>query len=330
MRRHFSAIAVILTAATGCDNVVWGGSDVQLLPPPSRAEPVTGEVQVSEDAPAPRPEGPVLLAGLRDGPRATLTVVGEILGSSLEELPLPESSPEAAQRLKELLSPGSDWVLFSEGARVGRMTADESGIDPSFCGARATVSGVVELVPSAANAERLLALPADVARDRPYDEFTTYVHDYDQRVASLNLAGEALPRVGAVWPAGGMLQARSEIKAFQLADETSPFVAATFLYQDQLATTAPGQGAYSLFLMAAPGAGGFETAYLWYRAVATEGKGAPRFFDHLDWDGDGTAEVLLDVFGVDRRWYAALARRDGSWVRTFQSACGTGSQTTGG
>ena len=140
------------------------------------------------------------------------------------------------------------------------MTADEAGVDSSFCGARATVSGVVELVPAAAPAERLLALPAEAARDRPYGEFVTHTHDYDQRVASLNLAGEALPRVGAVWPAGGMLDARAEIKAFQLSDEATPFVAATFLYQDQLATTAPGQGAYALFLMAAPGADGFETS----------------------------------------------------------------------
>ena len=28
--------------------------------------------------------------------------------------------------------------------------------------------------------------------------------------------------------------------------------------------------------------------FAWYRPVDTEGKGAPRYFGHLDWDGDGS------------------------------------------
>ena len=66
---------------------------------------------------------------------------------------------------------------------------------------------------------------------------------------------------------------------------------------------------------------------MWYRAVDTDGKGAPRYFDHLDWNGDGTEEILLDVLGSNRRWFAGLGRTDGSWIRTFQDACGSGSTT---
>ena len=67
----------------------------------------------------------------------------------------------------------------------------------------------------------------------------------------------------------------------------------------------------------------YREAYTWYREVDTEGKGAPRYFDHLDWDGDGTDEILLDVLGSNRRWFAALSYRDGAWARTFQDSCGS-------
>jgi len=36
-------------------------------------------------------------------------------------------------------------------------------------------------------------------------------------------------------------------------------------------------------------------------------------------------EILLDVFGASRRWFAALEARDGEWVRSFEDACGSGS-----
>ena len=51
-------------------------------------------------------------------------------------------------------------------------------------------------------------------------------------------------------------------------------------------------------------------------------KAAPRYFDHLDWDGDGADEILLDVFGNDQRWFAALSRAEDGWVRSYQDSCG--------
>jgi hypothetical protein len=42
----------------------------------------------------------------------------------------------------------------------------------------------------------------------------------------------------------------------------------------------------------------------------------------MDWDGDGEEEILLEVFGADARWWAALDRENGAWSIAFQDPCG--------
>ena len=67
---------------------------------------------------------------------------------------------------------------------------------------------------------------------------------------------------------------------------------------------------------------GYRASYAWYRVVGEEGKGVPRFFDHLDIDRDGEDEVLLEIFGVNSRWFAVL-NRDGSDFRlALEDSCG--------
>jgi len=324
MRKHLLTIPVILTVATGCDNVAWGGIDVDLKPPPvsSRGSAVGAEVE--EELGAANFAGPILLAGVRDGARADFVIVGEVHPEMLQEFPDP-AFPEDVERLDRISAAGSEWILFAEGVRVGRMVADAVRPADDFCGSRATISGVVELVPTAATAERLLALPADNARDWEYRDYQAIPHSYDQRVATLSIAGEAIPEYEATWPPLGVLDARDHIQAFQLPSTQGQAVAATFMYQDQLAVASPRQGAYSLFVLGRQVGAAYEDTYVWYRSVEAEGKGAPRYFDHLDWDGDGLDEILVDVFGSNRRWFAVLEREDDSWVRTFQDSCGSGS-----
>lgn len=323
MLRHLLAIAVILTAATGCDNVGWGGVEMELRPPPPTTAEEPADSAQAGDEPATRSYGTVLLAGLRDGSRATLRVVGQIAGDAIAPFPDP-AFPEDSAHLSEVSAVGSVWTLFSEGVRVGSLTVDATGVAEQFCPVRATVSGVVELVPPASEAERLLAVPAAAAEGREYGEFALHSHVYDQRVASLSLATAAIPRLGARFPPDGVLAARRDIQAFALEGVPGEAIAATFLYQDELAVVPPGPRAYALFLLGIPAGDEYREAFTWYRAVDTDGKGAPAYFNHLDLDGDGVGEILLDVFGSSRRWHAGLARRDGQWVRSFQDACTSG------
>ena len=326
MRRRWLVIAVILTVAQGCDNVTWGGIDVRLQGPPPRdsVNPAPVEIEgVAQDTPLPElPEGPILLAGTRSGATATLTVVGEVQFDAVADFPNEQQIPGYRDHFSsELLAQGTEFILFSEGVRVGRLVAESTGVDERFCVARPTVTGIVELVPSAANATRFLALSAAQAQERAYEGHRSLSHDYDQRVASLRLAGEVIPRVGAPWPPS-VLDIREDIQAFQLQGADGPAIAASFVYLDRLQVGAAPAAAYSLFVIGEMGDRDYESSYVWYRPAGTEGKGAPRFFDHLDLNGDGEAERLLDVFGRGSRWFASLARRGGTWTTAFQDSCG--------
>jgi hypothetical protein len=305
---------------------------VSVLPPPAPAVVDSGGPAEEEEggrvAPA-NSDRPVLLAGVRDSVRATLTVVGEVAGDGLAPFPDPRF-PADSLRLSTLTAPGSEWILFSEGVRVGRLFVDEVAPATGYCGDRTAVSGVVELVPSAAGVDRLLGLPDTEAMERPYLRYSALDHNYNQRVATLEIAQQAIPEYGAAWPPQGVLDARKHIQAFDIAGQTGPYVAATFLNADELVVGPPGVGAYSLFVLGEQTNGTHQAVFTWFRSADREGKGAARYFDHLDWNGDGVDEILVDVLGANRRWFASLGRRDGAWVRTFQDACGTATPTAGG
>jgi hypothetical protein len=275
-----------------------------------------------EVAPPTLPDGPILLAGSLSGDSAVLSVVGAVRGDALAPLPSEEESPGFFSHFtRTLLPPGTEMVLFSEGVRVGRLTVATTGEDTRFCVPRPQVSGVVEMVPGASAARRVLALLDTAASHRAYGAFRTWTHDYDQRVASLALATEAIPVVGAEWPSS-LLDSRADIQVFRLPEASGPTVAATFIEGDRLAVSTPGAGAYALLVMGTLQGGEYRASFTGFRPADREGKGAPRYFAHLDWDGDGDSEVLLDVFGAESRWYAALGQRSGGWVQTYQDPCG--------
>ncbi|MDZ7778605.1 MAG: hypothetical protein U5R14_01540 [Gemmatimonadota bacterium] len=318
---------MILTVASGCDNVAWGGIDVTIESPSTLAD--TGRDSASVEEPeAPQPRlGPALLAGRRQGSEVRLSPVGMLLDDSLAPLPGPADSAAHAEALA-MLDSGSEWVLFGAGARIGTLRVTETAQDPELCGLDRVLVGPPELLPDAANQERFLALSADYAEAWSAGEYAPLAHNYNQRVASLELGGAALPRVGARWPAEGMLGSRQDIQAFRPAEDATPSIAATFVVGDALDTSAPSTDAYALFLMARESPEGFEETYLWYRPAA-EGKAVPRLVEHLDWDRDGRAEALLEVLGEGRRGYVGLERDDdGAWSEAYRSPCAHTSGTT--
>ena len=322
MQREHLAIAVILTLATGCDNVAWEGLELRLNPPASSSaisseQSVITPDLVDEEQSLEIPKRPILLSGKRTGSTAKLTAVGEVNGNSLTAI---SNQGLGSEISLGLITQGSEWVLFSEGVRIGRMIAQEVSIDDSFCTLRPTISGIVELVSEASDVEQLIALPIDVAGSRSFQPYTAYRHNYNQRVASLALASEVIPSLGAEWPPS-ILESRTDIHAFQLPGEPRQAIAATFLHQDRMITSPPEPGAYSLFVMGDATSGTYEISYMWYRLAESQGKGVPRYLDHIDWNGDGSEEILLEMFGSEDRWFAGLAKQAGRWIRSFEDSC---------
>ena len=322
MQREHLAIAVILTLATGCDNVAWEGLELRLNPPASSSA-ISSEQSVitpdlaDEEQSLGISKRPILLSGKRTGSTAKLTAVGEVNGNSLTAI---SNQGLRSEISLGLITQGSEWVLCSEGVRIGRMIAQEVSIDDSFCTLRPTISGIVELVSEASDVEQLIALPIDVAGSRSFQPYTAYRHNYNQRVASLALASEVIPSLGAEWPPS-ILDSRTDIHAFQLPGEPRQAIAATFLHQDRMITSPPEPGAYSLFVMGDATSGTYEISYMWYRLAESQGKGVPRYLDHIDWNGDGSEEILLEMFGSEDRWFAGLAKQDGRWIRSFEDSC---------
>jgi hypothetical protein len=221
------------------------------------------------------------------------------------------------------MASGSAFTLFAEGSRVGTVRVDSVAFELGRCGPVPVASGVLEILPDAVGATRFVALPEGTGEPRALGGFQAPDHNYDQRVAGLSMATDAIGRVGAPWPEM-VLDTRADMQALALDGDPEGAFAATFLFQDAL-RVGPSltRAAWGIFVLGTAGPRGYDMAYLDYRPVST-GKAAIRFFEQGDWDGDGRTELLLEVFGEEASWMAALDRRNGSWVRVFEESCGPG------
>jgi hypothetical protein len=314
---------VILLAAAGCDNVSWGGFDVSLQAPPERESEPADDVLPDEPALPTLPSGPVLFRVERAGGSATLSPVGEIGPDGLQGLSSEDDQPGFRDYFAQERMAGHEFVLFADGVRVGRFLAGDSiAVDGESCTQPPVVGGIVELVPEAAGANRLLALDATNAGGADWSPYAPTVVDQGWRSTAANVAGTVIMDAGARWPPS-MAGARGDVQVTRFREDEPPLLAGTYLYQDQMAIVEADPASYSFFYLAENRGTGYRTSYYWFRVTANEGKGAARLFGHMDWDGDGREDVLLEVLGADARWHAALARTDTGFERTFQDACGS-------
>ncbi len=259
--------------------------------------------------------------GTLDSIGFALVPVGEIVGDSLRPLPDEQTAPGYRDAFaREMMAPGSRFTLFAAGSRVGTFTAGAVDTDDSFCVPRPRARGVGELVPAAAEATRFLALPEYFTTKIGYQRYQPLAHTLAQRVAGIDLAAAVIPQVGAIWPPS-MVGARADIIAFGLDDDQAA-VSTTFVFRDRARVQPAMPDSYSLYLLAAPRQEGYGTALAWYREAAIDGKGIPIHFEHLDWDGDGRTEVLLEVLGERARWNAVVQIEGDEWRRTFEDPCG--------
>jgi hypothetical protein len=312
----------IVIVATGCDNVEWGGIELGLSSPSdSLVSEFAGEVtDVVESIDTPT-LGPILYLGHRAGVAATLVPVAEIRPNGLFPLEAFGSAEASRAFAAEHLSPGMEFTLFSDGARVGRLTAERFSVDQQYCGVRPQIRGPIELTPSAATVQTFLALPRQEGNAFAYTTYSPVVPTRDLRVTSLNTMQQVIPTVGALWPVS-VLGIRQDVQMFRARPRGAPTVVATFVYADELSVGPAARGAYSVFLASDDGGTGYRGSYVDYRLFSRDGKGSARFFDHLDVDGDGSDEMVLEFMGENSMWLAALGRQGVSWVEKYRDPCG--------
>ncbi len=314
----------IVIVAIGCDNVEWGGVELGLSSPAdtSVADP-TAEVEEVVESPVldSPPLGPVLYLGRRSGVEAILVAVAEIRPDGLFPLEGAGSVEASRSFVAEHLNPGLEFTLFSDGARVGRLTAESFSVDQRYCRARPQIRGPIELTPAAATVQTFLALPTQEGSAFEYGAYAPVVQTRDLRVTSLTTMQQIIPSVGALWPVS-VLGIRQDVQVFRARPEGAPTVVATFVYADELGVGPAPRGAYSVFLASDDDGTGYRGTYADYRLFSRDGKGAPRYFDHLDVDGDGSDEIVLEVMGENSMWLSALGRQGGVWVEEYRDPCG--------
>ena len=314
----------IVIVATSCDNVEWGGVELGLSSPSdSPASEASADLEdvVEDPVPEDRPMGPVLYLGHRAGGEATLVAVAEIRPEGLFPLEAVGSVEASRAFMAEHLTPGLEFTLFSDGARVGRLIADRFSVDGRYCSARPQIRGPIELTPVAATVETFLALPAREGNAFEYGAYSPVDQTRDLRVTSLTAMQEIIPSVGALWPIS-VLGIRQDVQMFRATPNGAPTVVATFVYADDLRVGPAALGAYSVFLASDDDGVGYRRTYVDYRLFSRDGKGAARYFDHLDVDGDGSDEMVLEVMGEDAMWLSMLGRQGGSWVEEYRDPCG--------
>lgn len=315
----------IVIVAASCDNVEWGGVYIGLrAPSESLVSEAPPEVVVVAEDPVPdrTPLGPVLYLGHRAGGEAILVPVAEIRANGLSLMEAAGSAEASRAFTAEYLTPGLEFTLFSDGARVGRLTAERFSVDQRYCLMRPQIRGPIELVPAAATVERFLALPTREASGFEYGAYSPVTQTRDLRLSSLTSMQQIIPAVGALWPAS-VLDIRRDVQVFRARSGGAPTVVASFVYAGDLVVGPASRGAYSVFLTLDDDDGtGYRSSYVDYRLASRDGKGAARYFDHLDVDGNGSDEILLEVMGEESMWLSALTRRGESWVEEYRDPCG--------
>ena len=315
----------IVIVATGCDNVEWGGVDFGLRSPSESlvSDSPPEVVEVAEDTVPDTPSlGPMLYLGHRAGGEATLVPVAEIRPDGLFPIEGIGSVEASRAFVAEHFTPGQEFTLFSDGARVGSLRADRFSVDERYCRVRPQIRGPVELTPSGAAIQTFLALPAPEGSVFAYGAYSPVAQTSNLLVVSTTMMRQIIDAVGALSPAN-VLDIRRDVQMFRARPGGAPTVVATFSYADDLVVGPPALGAYSVFLTADDNDGaGYESTYVDYRLVSRDGKGAARYFDHLDVDGDGNEEVVLEVMGEESMWLSTLTRQGGAWVEEYRDPCG--------
>jgi hypothetical protein len=318
VRKRALPVALILAFGSACDNVEWGGADIEIVPPPPSASmvPIAPDEQVFAEFGLPR--GTVLFQLTQEEQGSRLIPVAEVSGDSLRTLRRPAGvAPQAFEsRFREtVIPPGSQFDIFRRGARVGTFTVQGAG-EVTACGVP-TATGNATVVAAATDVPQFLAfrqgLSPTVRGEYSPPQINGSIRTYASIVAERLILQAGLPRPRS-WQG-----AQRDLQAVEIAQGGNPEMAATYLVGDQLAVGAADPQGYSIFYLADyEQRRGYSPIYQEVRDYRQGGKAAPVLVDYLNWDQDEGQEILLQVFGEDQSWYAALSAKGGRWTKVWE------------
>lgn len=311
--------SLILSALAACDNVEWGGADIEIVPPPpsARMTPIAPDEQVFAEFGLPR--GPVLFHLIQSDQGTRLIPVAEVSGDSLRTLRRPAGvSPAAfeARFVETVTPPGAQFDIYRNGAKVGTFVPQRQG-PVTQCGVPTTI-GNATLVAAAADEPQFLAfrqgLSPAVRGEYSPPQINGSIRTYASIVAERLILQAGLPRPRS-WQG-----AQRDLQAVEIAQGGNPEMAATYLVGDQLQVGPADPQGYSVFYLADyDRQRGYSPIYQEVRDYRQGGKAAPALVDYLNWDQDEGDEILLQVFGNDQSWYQALSRDGSRWIKIWEA-----------
>lgn len=318
-----AAVGLIVIFLSGCDNVSWGGADVAVVPPPPRAAgtPDGAEVEGVEELPT----NPILYYVARTSTGAFMTPVGQITDDSLMTIrSAGEAEAYGSRFIAEFMRQGAEFTLFSGGRRAGTFIVDAASLpDSPACPLMPISTGSLELSGGATASEFLAIARADA----PIIQARAARAEVPNRISIVApiLAERLIRARGASLP-GNWQAAMEQLTAFPVPGQSNPAFTATFLVGDTLGPGMDDEG-YALFFIGTPTSDqtGYDTTFVSFRSYPETGKSAPRVIDYLDWDRDGNAEVLMQIYGVNDSWFEAIGQgSDGQWNRLYHDRCDEG------
>jgi hypothetical protein len=312
------AALLIVTLATGCDNVHWGGMQVTVV----RPAPKGSKLGTAAAAPGERlPEGPLLYYVRVDdaGRRGVIRPVGEIQGDGLRALNPADPAVYEPAFIGQHFQAGTRYILFRRGQESGTLTVDSAGTaGPRACRPLPHGIGNVHLDRNTEAREFLALIQPRTATPRANVPPPPPV-DRRMRVLAPILANQALDARHATLPTNWN-HALAQLTAFPVAGSDDAAFAATFLVGDTLAQGLDDIGE-SLFFVAVPRAQvGYDTVFVRFADYAKTGKSAPRLIDYLDWNDDGQVDLLLDVYSTHRSHFMAVGGDD-DWHLLLDEDC---------
>lgn len=311
---------LIVSAVTACDNVQWGGTQIEVVPPPPAANmiEIPPDEQVYTEFGLPR--GSVLFHVARTEEGAQLIPVAELSGDTLRTLRRPAgvSADAFESRFREtVVPPGAEFRLFRRGAEVGTFLAQRPG-PVTACGVP-TVYGSATVVAAATEAPQFLGFrrglePTVVGEYSPL-QVTGSMRTYASIVAERLILQNGLPRPRS-WQG-----AQRDLEPVEVNAGGHPEMAATYLVGDSLAPGPADPQGYSVFYLADyQTERGYDPVYSEVHDYRQDGKIALRLVDYLNWDEREGDEVLLQVFRRNGEGYALLQQRGGEWRKVWQGA----------